>query len=103
MIHYLIGFTVKKNNLLSTLDHWGPSFNVSFELKADKKSFKGNGLKSVLQFTSTGKGCCNPGDRILAVYLEKSKKIQIALGYLILKLIISFFTELIATFARVRR
>ena len=94
MIHYLIGFTVKKNNLLSTLDHWGPSFNVSFELKADKKSFKGNGLKSVLQFTSTGKGCCNPGDRILAVYLEKSKKIQIALGYLILKLIILFFTEL---------
>ena len=94
MIHYLTGFTEKKNNLLSTLDHWGPAFNVSFELKADKKSFKGKGLKSVLQFTSTGKGCCNPGDRILAVYLEKSKKIQIALGYLILKLIISFFTEL---------
>ena len=94
MIHYLIGFTVKKNNLLSTLDHWGPSFNVSFELKADNESFIGNGLKSVLQFTSTGKGCCDPGDRILAVYLEKSKKIQIALGYLILKLIISFFTEL---------
>ena len=88
MIHYLTGFTVKKNNLLSTLDHWGPAFNVSFELKADKKSFKGKGLKSVLQFTSTGKGCCNPGDRILAVYLEESK-IQIVLGYLILKLISS--------------
>ena len=85
MIHYLTGFTVKKNNLLSTLDHWGPAFNVSFELKADKKSFKGKGLKSVLQFTSTGKGCCDvPGDRILAVYLEESK-IQIVLGYLILQ------------------
>ena len=87
MIHYLIGFTVKKNNLLSTLDHWGPSFNVSFELKADNESFNGNGLKSVLQFTSTGKGCCDvPGDRILAVYLNPSlSKIQIVLGYLILQ------------------
>ena len=52
---------VTKNNLLTTIPNWGPTWKITFELLI--KSFPTTTEASILHFT-TGNRCCDVGDRI---------------------------------------
>ena len=62
----------RKNLLLGMIPDWGPNFIITFETKI--VSFVSHG--DLLHFTSSGRACCNEGDRI-PVVLTVNKRLQI--------------------------
>merc|ERR1739838_997858 len=69
---------VTKGTLLTTLPRLGKNYDVSFDMWV--QSFSGpnrRGWMEVLRFTSTGNNCCNPGDRIPAVFVNKGGYIHV--------------------------
>ena len=60
----------EKSNLVTTIERWGPDFEISFKLKVNKMPPSGP-WHSVLQMT-TGQFCCWAGTRIPGVWLFAS-------------------------------
>ena len=60
------GLVVKKNNLVTTIDKWGPNFNIKFSLKILKKP---TDWYNLLHLT-TGEDCCQKGTRTPAIFLN---------------------------------
>ena len=68
------------HNLLTTLPTWGPTFKVSLDIFIN--SFDGPNLgegvwAEVLGFTNTTNNCCDPGDRLPAVFTHKNGHIRV--------------------------
>ena len=62
----------RKNLLLGMIPDWGPNFIITFETKI--VSFVSHG--DLLHFTSSGRACCNEGDRV-PVVLTVNKRLQV--------------------------
>ena len=56
---------VTKNNLISTIDTWGPEYRVAISVIVHSA---GSEWSNILRFTNTGSDCCNIGDRLLAIF-----------------------------------
>ena len=65
---------VTKNNMIGTIESWGPHFRVSFEMKI--KSFVAAKWTNILSFKGNGakESCCQPGDRAPAIFLQNKEK-----------------------------
>jgi len=67
-------FLLKKNNLLETLPSIGKEFSISFDVFINKF---GPSWQNILHLTSTGRDCCNWGDRVPAVWISSKKQFYI--------------------------
>ena len=73
---FIVGYNAQKNNQIGTIDSWGPTFSVSFDLIIHSfvKGKGKQGWSSVLAFKGNGgkSHCCKHGDRIPDVALNKN-------------------------------
>ena len=72
---------ISRNNLVSTIPTWGPSFRISMDLyinSFDRPNLKNGKLAELLRFTNTNSNCCAIGDRIPAIFTDKRGFIQVA-------------------------
>ena len=72
---------ISRNNLVSTIPTWGPSFRISMDLyinSFDGANLKNGKLAELLRFTNTNSNCCAIGDRIPAIFTDKRGFIQVA-------------------------
>ena len=73
---------IKRNNEIGTIDSWGPLFRVSFDLIIHSYvEGKGKqGWSSVLAFKGNGgkSHCCNHGDRVPDIALNKNGKLRVS-------------------------
>ena len=60
-------FQVSSGNLLTTIDNWGPRFEISFQFQVRENN---NGWSSILHFTSNDRPNGAKGSRIPAVMLS---------------------------------
>lgn len=67
--------TVTKNNLISTIDTWGPEYRVAISIIVRSAA---PGWSTILRFTSTNDNCCNIGDRIPAIFYNSDGFLQIS-------------------------
>ena len=71
---------IKKNHEIGTVDSWGPIFRISFDLIIHSfvKGKGKQGWSSVLAFKGNGgkSHCCNHGDRIPDIALNKNGKLR---------------------------
>ena len=78
-LHYDI--SIMNDNQLGSISEWGPDFTVKFEILV--KDFDNGGLdhpwSDVLHFTATDKTCCDKGDRLPGVFLNRDKRIVVAM------------------------
>jgi len=65
---------LKKNNLLKTLPTIGKEFTVSFDVYINKF---GPSWQNIIHLTSTGRDCCNWGDRVPAAWISSKKQFYI--------------------------
>ena len=63
---------LSRSNRLATIPVWGPTWKISFKLFVRTEPTE---WANVLRFTSTGNDCCNLGDRIPFVTIEKNELI----------------------------
>ena len=65
---------VKKNNMIGTIESWGPYFRVSLEFMI--KSFVAAKWTNILSFKGNGatSNCCQVGDRAPAIFLENKER-----------------------------
>ena len=66
---------VTKDNMIGTIESWGPYFRVSFEFMI--KSFVADKMTNILSFKGNGgvRQFGQPGDRDPGVYLQTKKKL----------------------------
>ena len=73
---------IKRNKEIGTHDSWGPLFRVSFDLIIHSfvKGKGKQGWTSVLAFKGNGgkSNCCNHGDRIPDIALNKNGKLRVS-------------------------
>ena len=78
-LHYDI--SIMNDNQLGSISEWGPDFTVKFEILV--KDFDNGGLdhpwSDVLHFTATDKTCCDKGDRLPGVFLNRDKRIVVGM------------------------
>ena len=60
-------FQVGSGNLLTTIDSWGPRFEISFQFQVRENN---NGWSSILHFTSNDRPSGAKGSRIPAIMLS---------------------------------
>ena len=69
---------MRKNNLVQTLESWGPTFTISVEIKISSFQAQEAGHHGeILRLTSRPGDCCLMGQRVPAVFLSTvtSKKL----------------------------
>ena len=68
---------VRKNNLVQTLESWGPTFTISVEIKVTSFQAQEAGHHGeILRLTSRPGDCCLMGQRVPAVFLSTVIYIQ---------------------------
>ena len=60
--------SIKKGNLIETIQNWGPNYKVEFNIFVKK----GGSVLNVFQFSANDKGCCDIGDRVPLVHVHSS-------------------------------
>ena len=69
---------VKKNNKLpQVFKYWGKEYSVKFDIEINKE-FTSPEWLNVFHMTSTDNKCCNHGDRIPALFVNKNKNLLFA-------------------------
>ena len=71
-------FVITDENLLATLPVWGESYEVAFEVYIEAYPPLSGYVDEILRFSSTGKSCCSPGDRIPAFFVLHQGLIQLS-------------------------
>ena len=62
---------IKKNNIIESIQNWGPNYKVEFNIFV-KKVAKEEEYLNVFHFTANNNPCCNLGDRIPSVFVHKT-------------------------------
>ena len=68
---------VIRNNLLSTIDTFGPEYRVAVDIKVHSGVGAVSGWSHIIRFTSTSSNCCNVGDRVPGIFYHSSGKLQV--------------------------
>ena len=68
---------VTKDNLAATLPRWGEYFEVYMNIWIDALEGNEGGWSELLRFTVTEKDCCDPGDRIQAIFVHSDGYIHV--------------------------
>ena len=69
---------VKKNNKFpSVLNHLGKEYSIEFQIEVNKE-FSTPEYLNVFRMTSTDNNCCNHGDRIPSLFVNKNKNLYYA-------------------------
>ena len=64
---------VRKNNLVQTLESWGPTFTISVEIKITSFEAQEAGHHGeILRLTSRPGDCCLNGQRVPVVFLSRT-------------------------------
>ena len=58
--------------MILKIPEWGPNYKIKFELNIESFANGGNMWGNVFHFTATGKGCCDIGDRVPALYTNSA-------------------------------
>ncbi len=70
---------IRENNLLTTLPVLGMEFEISLDVLVSSFTVPNMELgkyAEILRFTTTNNNCCNEGDRIVALFTKKDKRIH---------------------------
>ena len=54
----------------------GPEFSLQFSIFVS--SYPESGIANILHLTATGKECCEVGDRVPAIFLDRKGRLQVA-------------------------
>jgi len=68
------GVIPSKGNLVQTIGEIGPAFHIKFDFLVT--SFEGPVWRNIILFTATDNNCCNPGDRMPAIYSRSDGRIR---------------------------
>ena len=70
---------ITANRLVATLPSMGPYFDVSLDIWVDNfQPNPNNDWSELIRFTATKLNCCNPGDRIPSILINKAGLIHVA-------------------------
>ena len=61
------GTVVRRNNLIGSIEHWGPDFEIDVEVKVNSFS-KSEGILEIFRFASVEGNCCEIGQRLPALF-----------------------------------
>ena len=82
---------MRKNNLVQTLESWGPTFTISVEIKISSFQAQEAGHHGeILRLTSRPGDCCLMGQRVPAVFLSTvtSKKLFLRVNVVYVKVML---------------
>ena len=61
------GIVVRRNNLIGSIDYWGPDFEIDVEVKVNSFS-KSERILEIFRFASVEGNCCEIGQRLPALF-----------------------------------
>ena len=61
------GTVVRRNNLIGSIEYWGPDFEINVEVKVNSFS-KSEGVLEIFRFASVEGNCCEIGQRLPALF-----------------------------------
>ena len=64
--------------MIAEFQNWGAQFKIEFSITVTKTPSSTSGDASIFHFTGTGENCCNEGDRIPAMWINRDGYFHIA-------------------------
>ena len=61
------GIVVRRNNLIGSIEYWGPDFEIDVEVKVNSFS-KSERILEIFRFASVEGNCCEIGQRLPALF-----------------------------------